>query len=61
MGEELERILAKARRFTMSATEREEQRRSFAYGNTAIENRDISRRLVNEEARRLAAGKAKGG
>ena len=47
--------LLRAARLARSATkaDREEQRRSFAYGNTAIENELITRTMVNEQADRL--------
>jgi hypothetical protein len=34
----------------MTAEQKEEQRRSFAYGNTAIENTRITRELVDQVA-----------
>jgi hypothetical protein len=37
----------------MSAPEQEEQRRSFAYGNTKIENDSITREMVDREAEAL--------
>jgi len=36
-----------------SPEEQEEQRRSFAYGNTKIENDRITRETVNQEAEKL--------
>lgn len=39
----------------MTAAEREEQRRSFAYGNTNIENERVTRRVVDEQADRSRA------
>ncbi len=44
-----------ARHRTMNAQEWEEQRRSFAYGNTAIENPRVTRAMVDEAAERLAS------
>lgn len=52
--EELERLLEKARTVRMTAAEQEEQRRSFAYGNTRIENNLITRSMIDEAAERLA-------
>ncbi len=50
MTRELEKLLEKAKRVKMSEAEAEEQRRSFAYGNTKIENSRITRAMVDEEA-----------
>lgn len=41
----------------MTPAEREEQRRSFVYGNCKIENDFITRELVDEVADAMAAGK----
>lgn len=51
--EALEYLMEQARQVRMSPEETTEQRRSFAYGNTAFENPDITREMVNEEARRI--------
>ena len=53
--EHLKPLLDAAERVQMSPREREEQRRSFAIGNTAIENDLITRELVDAEAEKLAA------
>ena len=58
MTEALSTLLEAAKRYTPSKEEREEQRRSFAYGNTAFENTLITRQMVDEEADKLAAEKA---
>jgi hypothetical protein len=50
MSEELEKLLAAAKRRPFGLTEKEEQRRSFAYGNTHIENDRITREMVNQQA-----------
>jgi hypothetical protein len=42
-----------ARAVKMSPRDQEEQRRSFAYGNTKIENDDIMREIVDQEAEAL--------
>ena len=52
--EELEHLLEKARTVRMTAAEQELQRRSFAYGNTRIENDLITRTMIDEAAERLA-------
>ncbi len=54
MGKELQRLVEESRNVTMSPTEKEGQRLSFAYGNTAFENPRITREMVKEEAKRLA-------
>ena len=38
----------------MTPEEREEQRRSFAYGNAALSNPNITREMVDDAAERLA-------
>lgn len=50
----LEKLLAAARSKEFSPAEREAQRRSFAYGNTHIENSRITRKTVDEQAEALA-------
>lgn len=54
MNETLKALIDVARRITPSDAEREEQRRSFAFGNTAFENERITRKMVDEQADRLA-------
>ena len=54
MPDELKRLVEAARRTTMSNAEREEQRRSFANGNTAYENPTITREMVDQEAKKMA-------
>ena len=53
MAHELEKLLEAAKRIVPSKEQREEQRRSFAYGNTAIENDLITREMIDAEAERL--------
>lgn len=48
MSRELEELLAKARKHEMTPQEEREQRRSFVYGNTRIENERITRELVDQ-------------
>ena len=57
MTEELNELLAAARSVQPTAKQREEQRRSFAYGNTKFENERITREMVDEQAEKLAKGK----
>lgn len=55
MGEnDLEKLISRARGVKMSCEERETQRRSFAYGNSKIENGHVTRDSINREAERLA-------
>jgi hypothetical protein len=53
MPHELDRLIEVARRAEPSAEQREEQRRSFAYGNTAFENDLITREMVDRQADRM--------
>lgn len=54
MGEELQKLIDVAKRVKPTPEEREEQRRSFAYGNTAFENKRITREMVDRQAEKLA-------
>jgi hypothetical protein len=51
----LAKLLDRARRTNMSAEERAEQRRSFAYGNAAFENPRITRETVAEQEKAVKA------
>jgi hypothetical protein len=53
MGEELEELVSQARRIEMTPEQLREQRRSFVYGNTNIENERITREMVAELDARL--------
>jgi hypothetical protein len=53
MGDALKELLSEAKKRQLTDEEREMQRRSFAYGNTNIENPRITRAMVDEEAERL--------
>jgi hypothetical protein len=46
MTKSLEELIEKARFIPVSREDHVEQRRSFAYGNTAIENPNITREMV---------------
>lgn len=50
MSPELEKLLDMARKVQMTPEQAEEQRRSFAYGNTKIENDSITRDTINRAA-----------
>ena len=53
MTEKMNELLEKAKSVKSSPEQREEQRRSFAYGNTNIENSRITRETVDREAEEL--------
>lgn len=57
LNEDLQYLLEKSKGISMTPSELEEQRRSFAYGNTHIENDRITRSVVDEEAEKLKATK----
>jgi hypothetical protein len=50
---ELQELLDAAKSFVVSPEQKEEQRRSFAFGNTNIENPLITREIVDKEAEAL--------
>lgn len=53
MSDELKLLLNAARSIQMTPEDREEQRRSFAYGNSKIENDRITRKTIDEQAEYL--------
>lgn len=53
MPNELQKLIDAAKRRAFPEAEREAQRRSFAYGNTKIENSRITRETVDEQAEKL--------
>lgn len=53
MAANLDVLIERARNVRMSGEQQEEQRRSFAYGNTRIENSLITRATVDEAAEKL--------
>jgi hypothetical protein len=50
---ELEHLLDAVKNLPSTADEKQEQRRSFAYGNTKIEKSRIAREMVDQEAEAL--------
>jgi hypothetical protein len=54
MTKSLEVLIEAARSATPSLQQQEEQRRSFAYGNTAFENSLITRQMIDEQAEAIA-------
>jgi hypothetical protein len=55
MSEDLQKLIEEALQIPFTAEEREAQRRSFAYGNTKIENDRITREMVDEQDELLKA------
>lgn len=53
MDKDLSKAIEKARSTTMTAAQKEQQRQSFAYGNTKFENDRITRETVRRESERL--------
>lgn len=61
MTQQLKRLIKAARGYVMTDVEREEQARSFAYGNTRMENPLITREMIDEEADKSMRRKSDGG
>jgi hypothetical protein len=57
MTKDLQELIERARKIEMTPEQIGEQRRSFAYGNTHIENERITRQMVDELDTRLQAEK----
>jgi hypothetical protein len=55
MPKELQQLIEAAKYRPFPPSEREAQRRSFAYGNTRIENPRITRQTVDSQAEQLKA------
>ncbi len=53
MSPELQELIEMARRVEMSEDDRKEQRISFAYGNSKLENDDITWDTVRKAAEQL--------
>ncbi len=58
MPTELQQLIDAASKRPFTEDEREIQRRSFAYGNTHIENDRVTREMVDELADALKIGNA---
>ena len=54
MTNALKALLEAAKTAQTTPEHREQQRRSFAYGNTAFENSRITREMVDQQAEQLA-------
>jgi hypothetical protein len=48
MTKDLQELIERARGIEMTPAQLREQRRSFAYGNTHIENERITREMIND-------------
>lgn len=57
MTDELVQLIEKAKKIQMSPQQIAEQRRSFAYGNTHIENPRVTREMIAELDRQIEAKK----
>jgi hypothetical protein len=55
MTKELEELIDRARKVEMTPDQAAQQRRSFAYGNTHIENERITRELIADVDRKIAS------
>ncbi len=53
MTDSLKELLEKTKGVEVSPEQKEQQRRSFAYGNTNIENSRITRETVDQAAEKL--------
>ena len=53
MPDELNKLIEKSKSVSMTPKEKEEQRRSFAYGNSKIENDRITRETIDREAEQM--------
>ena len=53
MTEDLKALIEAAKKVTPTPEHREEQRRSFVYGNTAFENERITREMIDRQAEKL--------
>jgi hypothetical protein len=60
MVDPLKKLLDAAKTAEPTPEQKEQQRRSFAYGNTAFENSLITREMIDREAERLT-GEARNG
>ncbi|MGB5864819.1 MAG: hypothetical protein WBG95_11005 [Sulfitobacter sp.] len=51
--DDIQYLIEQTKKIPMTPDQMTEQRRSFAYGNTAIENPQITREMVEEEAAKI--------
>lgn len=59
MTDALRRLIEATKRIDQSRSEQEQQRRSFAYGNTKFENDRITREMIDRQAEILSKNLAK--
>lgn len=59
MSDELKNLLEQARKTPLTRRDAEEQRRSFAFGNTHFENEEITRATVDRAAETLVHANGK--
>ena len=57
MQDDLQKLMDLARSVEMTPQEREEQRRSFAYGSALIENNNITRESIRQAAEDMSSGR----
>jgi hypothetical protein len=57
MTDALKKLLEAAKTANPTPEQREQQRRSFVYGNTHFENELITREMIDREAEKLAKDK----
>jgi hypothetical protein len=57
MTDQLKSLLEAAKTAKPTPEQREQQRRSFVYGNTHFENKLITREMIDREAEKLAEEK----
>ena len=57
MTRELQELIDRARKIEMTPEQATEQRRSFAYGNTHIENDRITREMINDLDEKMSSQK----
>jgi hypothetical protein len=57
MTDDLKKLLEAAKSAKPTAEDREQQRRSFVYGNAYLENELITREMVDSEAEKLTEDK----
>lgn len=58
MMEKLEELVIRARKIVMNENQLQEQRRSFAYGNTHIENDRITKEMIAEADKKIEMRKS---
>jgi hypothetical protein len=51
--EDLAKLLEAGKKYSMSAEQKEKQRRSFAFGNAKIENEKLTREAVDKAAEKM--------